>query len=324
MDSDLGFPSSSPTAFNNFEISLANRFQADDTDDDVSPNGRHETSFKGKYRRPQASFTVTDHPTELPPALWAPSNNAQGVTGTGIRIAPQPRRFRTPIKRKHHDRSPDPHCSKLSASPKKWQPKDFDAEPSSEPEVFKKRPSKKPKHRSRSSGMPGASPRRRGRPYKPAIDPHSSNFSAHVYVKIANPPKLQRGKTHKSDKYVSQGPTTEGPFTFTHDMSWMSFLSQVATLAELEEENVALTQMTWHFQGKTKSLPLGSVGGFTAMVMQIRALKVGVSAIILLGIPVPPTRPSRGGRNTPPVTSEDEYATGPGAGDATQMWGKKV
>jgi hypothetical protein len=58
-------------------------------------------------------------------------------------------------------------------------------------------------------------------------------------------------------------------------MGWESFLSHVAELAELEEENVALTQMNWHFQGKTRSLPLGNIGGFTAMVTQIRALRVG-------------------------------------------------
>jgi len=56
---------------------------------------------------------------------------------------------------------------------------------------------------------------------------------------------------------------------FTHCMNWKSFLSQVAELAELEKENITLTQMTWHFQGKMKSLPLGNFGGFTAMVMQI-------------------------------------------------------
>jgi hypothetical protein len=153
------------------------------------------------------------------------------------------------------------------------------------------------------------------------MDPQSCDFSAHVYIEIANPPKLHRGKTHKTDKYVSQGPTTEGPFTFTHDMSWKSFLSQVAELTELEDENIALTQMTWHFQGKPKSLPLGNVGGFTAMVTQIRALKVGASAIIMLGLPVPPAKPSRGGRNAPAVT-EDADVTGFSAGEV--MWGEKV
>jgi len=153
------------------------------------------------------------------------------------------------------------------------------------------------------------------------MDPQNCDFSAHVYVEIANPPKLHRGKTHKTDKYVPQGPTTEGPFTFTHDMSWESFLSHIAELAELEEENIALTQMNWHFQGKTKSLPLGNIGGFMAMVTQIRALRAGASAIVMLGLPVPPAKPSRGGRNAPIVT-EDVHATGSGAGEV--MWGEKV
>jgi hypothetical protein len=104
-------------------------------------------------------------------------------------------------------------------------------------------------------------------------------------------------------------------------MGWKSFLSQVAELAELEEENVALTQMTWHFQGRTKSLPLGNIGGFTAMITQIQALKVGASAIIMLGLPVPPAKPSRGGHNAS-VVIEDVYVTGSSAGEAT--WGEKV
>jgi hypothetical protein len=102
-------------------------------------------------------------------------------------------------------------------------------------------------------------------------------------------------------------------------MNWMSFLSQVAEVADLEEENTALSQMTWHFQGKTKSLPLGNIGGFTAMVTQVRALRVGASAIIMLGLPIPPAKPSRGGRNAPEVV---EDATDSGAEDT--KWGAKV
>jgi hypothetical protein len=134
------------------------------------------------------------------------------------------------------------------------------------------------------------------------MNPQSCNFSAHIYIEIANPPKLHQGKTHKTDKYVSQGLTTEGPFTFTHDMSWKSFLSQVAELTELEDKNIALTQMTWHFQGKPKSLSLRNVGGFTAIVTQI--LKVRASAIIMLGLPVPPAKLSHGGHNAPAVTED--------------------
>jgi hypothetical protein len=256
-----------------------------------------------------------------------------------IRIPPQP--FQTPVKHKHRDRSPDPHSFTVSISlsptsefgelpAKKWRPKAFEQESSSEPEIIVQRSKGKRfkrKHCPRSSEIPDASPKHRrrvGRPLKSPIDPQSTDFSAHVYIEIANPPKLHRGKTHKTDKYMPQDPTTEGPFTFTHDTSWMSFLSQVAELAELEEENIVLTQMTWHFQRKTKSLPLGNIGRFIAMITQIRALKVGAPAIIMLGLPVPPAKPSRGGRNAPAVT-EDAYITDSGVSETNQtMWGKKV
>lgn len=202
---------------------------------------------------------------------------------------------------------------------------------SSEPEILARKPKGKPLFKPEakccpmSSTIPDASPERRirgqvGRPSKQELQ--DRDFSAHVYIEIANPPKLHRGKTHKTDKFVPQDPTTEGPFTFTHDMSWKSFMSQVAELAELEGENITLTQMTWHFQGKTKSLPLGSFGGFTAMVTQIRALKVGATAIVMLGIPVP-TRPSRRGCNAPADSEDVDQIAGSDAGDG-RMWNKKV
>jgi hypothetical protein len=109
---------------------------------------------------PQASLTVTDminhHPTELPLALWPPTNNTLSL-GL-IRIPPQP--FHTPVKHKHHRQSPD-HCLTLSISSEpelsaknfKWEPKDFEQEPSSEPEVlaWPKRSKAKLKHHRRAS-----------------------------------------------------------------------------------------------------------------------------------------------------------------------------
>jgi hypothetical protein len=159
----------------------------------------------------------------------------------------------------------------------------------------------------------------RGRPRKVSVEAQSCDFSAHVYIEIANPPKLHRGKTHRTDRYVPQDPTTEGPFTFTHNMDWVSFLLQVATLAQLDEDNTALAQMTWHFQGKGKSLPLGNVDGFIAMVTQVRALRVGTSGIIMLRLPVPPAKPSRGGRNAPAAIEDASDS-----GNDEEMWGKKV
>jgi hypothetical protein len=336
MSSDLIFPSSSPTAADALKIPFPKRYQsfeAKETDDESSPNRRVKSSPESKSGTSQASLAATDinsRPAELPPALWAPtgtgSNNTLGVIRIQA-IPPQP--FHTPVKRKCRDKSPDPCFSTLSVSPspklpaKKWRPNAFDQEASSELEVFVQRSKGKLRRRLRSPKISDTSSkhRRPGRPHKVSTDPQNCDFSAHVYVEIANLPKLHRGKTHKTDKYVPQGPTTEGPFTLTHYMGWESFLSHVAELAGLEEENPALTQMTWHFQGKTKSLPLGNIGGFMAMVTQIRALRVGASAMIMLGLPVPPAKPSRGGHNAPAVTN-DVHVTDSGAGEV--RWDEKV
>lgn len=322
MDSNLINLSSSPEVVDSVRIPFPKTLQFHDlngTDDEASPDTRDTDPPSSKSRRHRASFAPAHHLIllaelpELPPALWAPGNN----TTSGLRIPPSlpPQAFLTPTRRKRRDRSP------VTAE-----------EPSSEPEVFVQRPKGKPlaKRRAVSSTTTilDASPERHsfgrvGRPSKVQVeDPQNRDFSAHVFIEIANPPKLHRGKTHKTNKYVPQGPTTEGPFTFTHSMSWKSFMSQVAELAELEEKDVALTQMNWHFQGKTKSLPLGSFGGFTAMVTQIRALKIGALAIILLGIPVP-IRPNRGGRNAPADGEDMDDVAGSDIGDGG-MWSKKV
>jgi hypothetical protein len=135
---------------------------------------------------------------------------------------------------------------------KKWKLKDTaEWEPSSELEVFKKKSKGKAKHLqsgARLSSITSVSPKHHhGQPYKATKHPQSCNFSTHVFVEIANPLKLHWGKTHRTNRYVLQGPTTEGPFTITHQTSWKSFMSQVVELAELEEDSIVLTQMTWHF-----------------------------------------------------------------------------
>jgi len=248
--------------------------------------------------------------------LWAPSK-----TTRGIRIPPQA--FHTPVKR-NSNVSPDPELPAKRRRKLEDTVERGSSSEQTEPHVLAKRSKGKQKRGhagTRSPVIPGASTGRRGRG-RPRKD-LSADFSAHVFVEIANPPKLRLGRTHKTDKYVVQEPTTEGPFSFTHCMSYESFMLQVAELAELEKENVALTQMTWHFQGKTKALPIGNASGFAAMVMQIRGLKVGASAIIMLGLPVPPAKPSRGGRNAPTAASgEDVDVTGSGASGA--LWDEKV
>lgn len=149
----------------------------------------------------------------LPLALWAPSNNTMG-----IRIPPQA--FHTPIKHKYGDQGPDPHSLTSAMSPapklpatKKQKPEDtadLERAPFSKPETLTKRSKGKSKHQL-SGSRSSASPKRhgRGRPRKVMIDPQTHDFSAHVFVEIANPPKYHRGKTHKTDKYVQQGLTSK-------------------------------------------------------------------------------------------------------------------
>src|SRR6266849_7909380 len=149
MSSDLIFSSSSPTATDALKIPFPKRFQsfeAKETDNESPPNTRDKGTPRGKSGTFQVSSAVTDinsRSAELPPMLWAPtgSNNTLGV----IRIPLQP--FHTPVKCKCHDKSPDPYFSTqtLSISPspeswqssaKKWRPKAFDHEASSELEIF--------------------------------------------------------------------------------------------------------------------------------------------------------------------------------------------
>jgi hypothetical protein len=170
--------------------------------------------------------------TVLPPALWAlTGSNNVGI----IRIAPQA--LHTPIKRKHRwHQTPDPYSKSLiSSSPelpaKKWRPKAFEQEASSELEVIEQRPKivakKKPKRRHRSPKIRDtshASPKCLGRPRKVWAEPHSCDFSTHVYVEITNPPKHHQGKSRRTNKYVLQDPTTEGLFTFTHNMDCWTIL----------------------------------------------------------------------------------------------------
>jgi hypothetical protein len=208
MDSDMIYPTSSPeavTVVDDIKIPFLNRLQlheVDETNDKASPNRGDKDTPRSKSRKPKVSLTVTDincypcrYPTELLLALWPTSNNTPGV-GV-IHIPPQP--FHTPVKRKHYDRSPDPYCSTLSVSPapelpaKKWRPKDFNLETSSEPEVLAQpieRSKGKLKHRPRLSEIPHASPKHCGRPHKVPMDPQNCDFSVHIYIEIANPPKL--------------------------------------------------------------------------------------------------------------------------------------
>jgi hypothetical protein len=74
-------------------------------------------------------------------------------------------------------------------------------------------------------------PKKRGRPSKAAEAPHEKLFTVPVFVEIAKPPQLVRGKTHKGDKWVKQQPRTEGPFNLTQEMTWDTFLGEVSEVA---------------------------------------------------------------------------------------------
>lgn len=104
-------------------------------------------------------------------------------------------------------------------------------------------------------------------PSKIAKDLSTQKFSVSVFVEVAQPPVMTRGKTYKGDKLVNQPPIMERPFTMTYVMQWPEFLEEVAELAEIEEENVevAIALMTWDFH-KKNPLPLKGVSGYKMMV----------------------------------------------------------
>ena len=123
-------------------------------------------------------------------------------------------------------------------------------------------------------------------------DPQTHQFTVSVYVEVAKPPVLKKGKTSKGNKYVKQPSTAEGPFIMLQKMKWEDFLDQVAHLAEIDKENIdaTITSMTWSFQKKNR-LPLTGVSSFNTMVQQIRVLKDPESAIILVALLAPRCRP---------------------------------
>ncbi len=69
-----------------------------------------------------------------------------------------------------------------------------------------------------------------------------------MYVHVAIPPILQRGKTHKGDKLMPQEPTTKGPFTLTCSTNWQDFLDSITDVTGIEKENLQLDGMSWSFQ----------------------------------------------------------------------------
>jgi hypothetical protein len=68
--------------------------------------------------------------------------------------------------------------------------------------------------------QPVTAPKRCGRPVKVVEDPRTRKFSISVYVEVAQPPVMIRGRTYKGDKLKTQAPITEGPFTMTHGIKW--------------------------------------------------------------------------------------------------------
>ena len=95
---------------------------------------------------------------------------------------------------------------------------------------------------------------------------HEKEFSVVVYVKVAVPPKLHAGKTHKGDKMVPQAPWRCGPFSMFQRSKWSNFLENIVAVTSIDKENL-LPSMTWRMQGKKEQdgLPLQSRDAFKAM-----------------------------------------------------------
>ncbi|KAF8800140.1 hypothetical protein BYT27DRAFT_7342686 [Phlegmacium glaucopus] len=84
--------------------------------------------------------------------------------------------------------------------------------------------------------QPPPVPKKRGQPCKPvekASKPvsvaGSQPFNASVFISVEKPPQLMCGKTHKTDKHVTQEPCVEGPFTLIRSMKWADFLDEDET-----------------------------------------------------------------------------------------------
>ncbi|KAG6849499.1 hypothetical protein H0H87_002729 [Tephrocybe sp. NHM501043] len=107
-----------------------------------------------------------------------------------------------------------------------------------------------------------------------------------VYVLLGVLPKLIRGHTSKGDKYKAQKLKQYGPFTLTLNMTWERFLAEVAGIAEVDIENLDISNMTWNFQRKVV-LNLNSTSGYKAMIQQVHALKDPSSAVIFVTLPLP-------------------------------------
>ncbi|KAG1718027.1 hypothetical protein EDB19DRAFT_1921441 [Suillus lakei] len=161
----------------------------------------------------------------------------------------------------------------------------------------KSKPSKASK-RAKKAHNPGTKnvikPRSRGRPRKEG----PKDFSVPVYVEIAQPPILERGKTPKGDKFVKQPPVSDGPFNITPEMSWHQFVDEIVVFANVERENIDMSSTKWSFQ-KKNPLPLKDAVGYETMKKQIQGMKDPDSAIIIVALTTP--RPTKHERQAAPV-----------------------
>ncbi|KAG1728652.1 hypothetical protein EDB19DRAFT_1832669 [Suillus lakei] len=161
----------------------------------------------------------------------------------------------------------------------------------------KSKPSKASK-RAKKAHNPGTKnvikPRSRGRPRKEG----PKDFSVPVYVEIAQPLVLERGKTPKGDKFVKQPPVSDGPFNIAPEMSWHQFVDEIVVFANVERENIDMSSTKWSFQ-KKNPLPLKDAVGYETMKKQIRGMKDPDSAIIIVALTTP--RPTKHKRQAAPV-----------------------
>ena len=138
--------------------------------------------------------------------------------------------------------------------------------------------------------------RKRGRPSKdkaPFGTTQPPVFSISFYVEVPTQPILTRGKTAKGNKLVPQEPRKFGPRSIHQGTTWDSLKDAVATILQVSQDRLDFPSMTWRWSpGKSVALPLTDQDGFHAMVEQIKALKAGSAAIILLHIAEPVLHPT--------------------------------
>jgi hypothetical protein len=81
-----------------------------------------------------------------------------------------------------------------------------------------------------------------------------------------------------------------GPFQFNEWTSYSEFLGLVHKTAYISKDQMVLNSMTWCMNKSANSaMPLADSRGYQSMVQQILAMKDPLSAVLIVGHPVPKT-----------------------------------